>query len=143
MHLTNWDIKEHQIGISHSNLNREHIVNNTPILRKQNDINRLLINEAILITLEKPKINRPDTGISRTLRLFSENVIPQNVLQINNFKLNNFRPDRNLTQITSGNNLIRSVDTGHPLYTLRSRYHLLGIYIYYCCLNFFAYIFSS
>ena len=93
-------------------------MNNTPILRKQNDINRLIINEAILITLEKPKINRPDTGISRTLRLFSETVIHQNILQ-----LNNFRPDRNLTQITIGNNLIRSVDTGHPLYTLRSRYH--------------------
>ena len=36
-------------------------------------------------------------------------MIPQNILQ-----LHHFRPDRNLTQITNGNNLIRSVDTGHP-----------------------------
>ena len=63
-------------------------MNNTSILRKQNDINRLLINEAIiLIKLEKPEINRQDTGISRTLKL---------------------------SQITNGNNLILSVDTGHP-----------------------------
>ena len=81
MHLTNLAIREHQIGTHHSNLTREHIMNNTSILRKQNDINRLLINEAILIKLEKPEINRQDTGISRTLKLFSENVIPQNILQ--------------------------------------------------------------
>ena len=30
-----------------------------------------------LIKLEKPEINRQDTGISRTLKLFFENVIPQ------------------------------------------------------------------
>ena len=54
-------------------------------------------------------------NFSRTIKLFSENDIPQNSLQINNF-----RPDRNLTQITNGNNLIRSVDTGHP-YMLRIR----------------------
>ena len=99
MHLTNLAIREHEIGTHHLNLTREHIVNNTLILRKQNDINRLLINEVILIKLEKPEINRQDTGISRTLKLFSENVIPQNTLQ-----LNHFRPDRNLTQITNGNN---------------------------------------
>ena len=92
-------------------------MNNTSILRKQNDIDRLLINEAILIKLEKPEINRQDTGISRTLNLFSENVIPQNILQ-----LNHFRPDMNLTQITNGNNIIRSMDTGHP-YMLRIRNH--------------------
>ena len=92
-------------------------MNNTSILRKQNDINRLLINEVILIKLGKPEINRQDTGISRTLKLFSENVIPQNILQ-----LNHFRPDMNLTQITNENNLIRSVDTGHPN-MLRIRNH--------------------
>ena len=76
-------------------------MNNTSILRKQNDINRLLINEAILIKLGKPEINRQDTGISRTLiKLFSENVIPQNILQ-----LNHFRPDRNLTQINNQKSL--------------------------------------
>ena len=79
-------------------------MNNISILRKQNDLNRLLINEAILMKLEKPEINRQDTGVSRTLKLFSENVIPQNILQ-----LNYFRPDRNLTQITNGNNIIRIV----------------------------------
>ena len=117
MHLTNGAIREYQIGTHHSNLTREHIVNNTSILRKQNDINRLLINEAILIKLEKPEINRQLTGISRTLKLFSENVIPQNILQCNHF-----RPDMNLLQITNGNNLIRSVDTGHP-YLLPIRNH--------------------
>ena len=53
MHLTNGAVREHQIGTHHSNLTREHIVNNTSILRKQNDINRLLINEAILIIIKK------------------------------------------------------------------------------------------
>ena len=81
MHLTNGATREHQIGTHHSNLTRKHIVNNTSILRKQNDINRLLINEAILIKLEKPDINRQDTAMSRTLKLFSENVIPQNILR--------------------------------------------------------------
>ena len=90
MHLTNGAIREHQIGTHHSNLAGEHIVNNTSILRKQNDINRLVINEAILIKLEKPEINCQDTGISRTLKLFSENVIPQNILQL---------PDRNLLKL--------------------------------------------
>ena len=56
MHLTKLAIREDQIGTNHSNLTREHIVNNTSILRKQNDINRLLINEANLIKLEKPEI---------------------------------------------------------------------------------------
>ena len=58
MHLTNGAIKKHQIGTHHLNLTSEHIVNNTSILRKQNDINRLLINEVILNKLEKPEINR-------------------------------------------------------------------------------------
>ena len=84
-------------------------MNNTSILRKQNDIIHLLINEAILIKLEKHDINHQDTGISRTLKLFSKNVIPQSILQ-----LNNFRPDRNHSQITIGNNLIHCVDAGHP-----------------------------
>ena len=88
MHLTNGAIREHQIGTHHLNLTREHIVNNASILRKQNDINRLVINEAILIKLEKPEINRQDTGKSRTLNLFSENVIPQNILQLNHFRPN-------------------------------------------------------
>ena len=57
--------------------------------------------------------------LTGTLKLFSENVIPQKILQ-----LNHFRPDRNLTKITNGNNLIRSVDTGHP-YMLRIRHHSL------------------
>ena len=61
-HLTNGAIREHQIWTHHSNLTREHIVNITSILRQQNDINRLLINEAIIIKLEKPEINRQDTG---------------------------------------------------------------------------------
>ena len=41
-------------------------MNNTSLLRKQNDINCLLINKALLIKFEKPKINRQDTGFSRT-----------------------------------------------------------------------------
>ena len=42
MHLMNGDLREHQIGTHHLNLTREHIAHNTSILRKQNDINRLL-----------------------------------------------------------------------------------------------------
>ena len=58
MHLTNRALREHQIETHHSNLTSKHIVNNASILRKQNDINHLLINEAILIKLEKLEINR-------------------------------------------------------------------------------------
>ena len=98
MHMTNWAIKEHQIGPHHSNLNREHVENNTLILRKQNDINRLLINEVIIIIkLEKPEMNRQLASASRTQKLFSKIVIPQNILQLNNFRprgrtFENFRP---------------------------------------------------
>ena len=49
-HLTNAAVGEHQIWTLHSNLAREHIVNND----NHNDINRLLINEAILSKLAKP-----------------------------------------------------------------------------------------
>ena len=85
MQLTNGAIREHQIGTNHSNLKREHIVNNASILRKPNDINRLLINEAILIKLEKPEINRQDTVKSRTLKLFSEKCDPSDYPAITSF----------------------------------------------------------
>ena len=85
MHLTSGAIREHQIGTHHANLTIEHIVNNTSILRKQNDINRLLINEAILIKLEKPEINRQDTGISRTLKVFPKKCDPSEYPAIKSF----------------------------------------------------------
>ena len=79
MRLTNWAIRERQIGTHHLNLTRELTANNTSIFRKQKDINGSLINKATLTKLETHKIDRQDTGISRTLKSFSNNVIPQNI----------------------------------------------------------------
>ena len=45
MHLTSGAIREHQIWTHHSNLTREHGVNNTSILLKQNDIMQLFTNQ--------------------------------------------------------------------------------------------------
>lgn len=54
-------------------LTREHLDNNTTILKKCNDYNRLQIMEAILIKEKDPDLNRQQTGQARTLKLLGDN----------------------------------------------------------------------
>ena len=51
-------------------LTRDMLVNNTEILHRINEFDRLLIVEALLIHKDKPKLNRQQTGMIRTLNLF-------------------------------------------------------------------------
>ena len=52
-------------------LSRNAMVDNTKIIRKENDTRRLQIYEALIIQQKCPSINNQDTGSSRTLKLFS------------------------------------------------------------------------
>ena len=71
MHLQSGTIKEHTRDEHGINLKREDLVNNTKILKKENDNNRLHILEAILIRKKKPVINIQNTGNIRILKLFA------------------------------------------------------------------------
>ena len=62
MHLANGAIKDHMLQKHNSNIGREHLVNQTEILRKQNDTFRMLIHEALHIKFHNPNLNRQDTG---------------------------------------------------------------------------------
>ena len=70
-HLQNGAISSHFMDVHDKKISRTCIVENTSILRKINDFNRLAIGEALLIKLTKAQINRQDTGRTRTLKLFS------------------------------------------------------------------------
>ena len=70
-HLQNGAIQSHFMDVHDRRISRACIVENTRILRKMNDFNRLTICEALLIKLKKSQINRQDTGRVRTLQLFS------------------------------------------------------------------------
>ena len=72
MHLNNGAIKYHMATTHNSVLNRELLVDNTKIIKRNADVNRLQISEAVIIKLTNPTINRQDTGITRTLKLFSD-----------------------------------------------------------------------
>ena len=72
MHLGSGAPKSHtDTSHHHSLLTRDMMVDNTKIIRKENDIRRLQIYEALLIKQKCPTINIQDTGISRTLKLFN------------------------------------------------------------------------
>ena len=71
MHLTNGDIKEHQLARHQSNLTIDNVVGNTMILQKHSDTIRLFIHQAFLIKFRDPNLNRQDTGNTRTLQLYS------------------------------------------------------------------------
>ena len=72
MHLGSGAPKSHtEASHRHSLLSREMMVQNTKIIRKENDIRRLPIYEALIIQQKCPTINNQDTGSSRTLKLFS------------------------------------------------------------------------
>ena len=70
-HLQSGAIASHFMDVHNRKISRTCIVENTNILRKINDFNRLTIGEALLIKLKKAQINRQDTGRTRTLKLFS------------------------------------------------------------------------
>ena len=71
MHLQNGAIQSHYMDHYDSRISRAFIVDNTTIIKKINDFNRLTICEAMFIKLREPLINRQDTGFTRTLKLFS------------------------------------------------------------------------
>ena len=72
MHLGSGAPKSHTES-SHPqiSLSRSAMVENTKIIRKENDTRRLQLYEALIIQQKNPSINNQDTGISRTLKLFS------------------------------------------------------------------------
>ena len=72
MHLGSGAPKSHtETSHQQSSLSRDMMVKNTKIIRKENDIRRLQIYEALIIQQKSPTINNQDTGLSRTLKLFS------------------------------------------------------------------------
>ena len=72
MHLGSGAPKKHtEISHRQSPLSREMMVENTKIIRKENDTRRLPIYEALIIQQKCPSINKQDTGLLRTLKLFS------------------------------------------------------------------------
>ena len=84
-------------------------------------------------------VKRRDMHVSRTQKLFRENVIPQNIKQFNNFM-----PYRNHTQITSGSNCIRNVDTLRMrIINFLYNIDIAIIILYYSFLNFFLANFFS
>ena len=84
MHLQSGAIQEHTRDKHNINLSRENLVKNMKIIRKENDINRLHIYEALLIRKTKPAINNQNTGTIRILKLFSAAVWGSPKLSIDN-----------------------------------------------------------
>ena len=75
MHLGSGGPKQHaEQEHPHSSLTRDEIVQNTKIIRRENDRVRLSIYEALLIQQRQPQINKQDTGFTRTLKLFGPNL---------------------------------------------------------------------
>jgi len=71
MHLGNGAIKDHFQQTHDMTLTRNTIVDCTKITRRESNITRLQIAEAVIILSDDPLINRQDTGKTRTLKLFS------------------------------------------------------------------------
>ena len=69
-HLQNGAIKAHYQNVHKSKITRTEIEEFTSIRYTEKDENRLSILEALIIVHEDPKLNRQDTGITRTLKLF-------------------------------------------------------------------------
>ena len=66
---------------SKSSLNRLQLTENTEIIKRNNDVNRLKIAEAVIIKTHNPTINRQDTGMTRTLKLFSDDRTEQQITE--------------------------------------------------------------
>ena len=69
MHKGSGAIKDHMERCHNLPLTRDALVNNTKILRTNNDTSRLLITEALLIHAKNPALNKQATGLTRTLKL--------------------------------------------------------------------------
>ena len=57
MHLNNGAIKYHMATTHNSVLNRELLVDNTKIIKRNSDVNQLQISEAIIIKLTNPTMH--------------------------------------------------------------------------------------
>ena len=67
--------------IHKSSLNGLQLTENTEIIKQNNDVNRLQIGEAVIIKPYNTTINRQDTGMTRTLKLFSDDRIEQQITE--------------------------------------------------------------
>ena len=70
MHVGSGAPKSHTRSHHRNTLTRDMLVNNTKIIRRENDKTRLHIYEALIIQQQNPVINMQDTGYTRTLKLF-------------------------------------------------------------------------
>ena len=73
MHLINGAIKKHVNTNHQTNLSRDVIVENTEIIRKENNFYDLELFEAVMILRQAPTINAQDTGRIRKLLLLGSN----------------------------------------------------------------------
>ena len=72
MHLGSGGPKSHNEDNHNQNpISRELMVENTKILRRENDFRRLQIYEALIIQQKRPLINNQVTGSCRTLKLYN------------------------------------------------------------------------
>ena len=78
MHLQQGAIKQHTINMHHTDLTRQMLTQNTKIIHKENNNNRLQIKEALLIKKTRPTINKQYTGSDRILTLFQTNTNTNN-----------------------------------------------------------------
>ena len=69
MHKASGAPKMHLNGSHNKPLTRETLVQNTKILRQENDPHRLLVMEALMIQQKNPSLNQQATGYQRTLKL--------------------------------------------------------------------------
>ena len=76
-HLQSGGPKQHSTSVHNNPINRETLVNNTKIIRRESDPVRLSIYEALLILQKKPMINEQVTCFNRTLKLF-HSALPSN-----------------------------------------------------------------
>ena len=71
-HLQAGAPKQHTLLSHNMDLTHTQMVDNTKVLYHAPDFIRLTVMEALLIRREKPIINQQDTGIIRTLQLFTQ-----------------------------------------------------------------------
>ena len=76
MHLNSGGPKTHLNTTHNENLTRINLENDTKIIRKEPDHNRLKILEALIIQEKRPVINQQITGSCRTLLLHSDTTAP-------------------------------------------------------------------
>ena len=76
MHLQSGAPKKHTMDQHHLELTRAMLVDNTRIIAKETNFDKLCILEALYIQKNKPIINNQDTGRIRTLKLYSSTQLP-------------------------------------------------------------------